>query len=155
MTKSTTGHCIFLGSNPVSWSSKKQHVVSRSSAEAEYRSFATVVAEITWLKSLLTELHFPITKPPTVFCDNLSAVMLVANPILHSRTKHFELDLYFVREKIQQKELFVHHIPSAEQTADILTKPVTHSIFETYKAKLKVLDCTPLSLHRGVKGITN
>lgn len=94
--KSTTGYCVYLGSNLISWASKKQVVVSRSSTEAEYHSLAAVTAELTWLQSLLTELRFPLSAPPRVYCDNLSAVLLAANPILHSRTKHFELDLYFV-----------------------------------------------------------
>ena len=69
----------------------------------------SVVVEITWLRSLLSELQCPLVKPPLVWCDNLSTVLLSANPVLHARTKHIELDLYFVREKVIQKEVEVHH----------------------------------------------
>lgn len=123
-SESTFGYCVYLGSNLVTWSSKKQHVVSRSNTEAEYRSLAAVSAEISWLKSLLQELQVPQSPIQTVFCDNLGAVLLVANHVLHSLTKHFELDLYFVCDKVQEKQLIVQHIPSFEQTADVLTKPI-------------------------------
>lgn len=58
------------------------------------------MAEIAWVRSLLSELAILITKAPSVYCDNISTVLLSANPILHSRTKHIELDLHFVREKV-------------------------------------------------------
>ncbi|RVW84060.1 Retrovirus-related Pol polyprotein from transposon RE1 [Vitis vinifera] len=99
------GHCVFLGPNLISWQSKKQHTVSRSSIEAEYRSLAGLVAEITWLRSLLSELQLLRAKPPLVWCDNLSTVLLSANPVLHARTKQIEFNLYFVREKIIRKEI--------------------------------------------------
>ena len=90
--KSTSGACIFLGPNLISWWARKQTLVARSSAEAEYRSLAQVSAEIIWIQSLLKELQVK-SKVPHIFCDNLSAVSLVHNPVLHSRTKHMELDI--------------------------------------------------------------
>lgn len=91
---------ISLGANLVSWSSKKQHTISRSSTEAEYRSLVNVTAELSWIVSLLGELKAKSEKVPVVCCDNLSTVQLAANPVLHAQTKHVELDLYFVREKV-------------------------------------------------------
>ena len=96
--RSTSEYCVFLGANLVSWSSKKQHTISRSSTEAEYRSLANVTAELSWIVSLLGELKAKSEKVPVVCCDNLSTVQLAANPVLHAQTKHVELDLYFVRE---------------------------------------------------------
>lgn len=78
----TSGYCVYLGRNLVSWQSKKQHAVSRSSTEAKYRSLAQVVAELSRLTSLLGELKVAIPKVPVVWCDNLSTVQLAANPIL-------------------------------------------------------------------------
>nr|KYP76375.1 Retrovirus-related Pol polyprotein from transposon TNT 1-94 [Cajanus cajan] len=151
--KSTTGFCVFLGCNPVSWSSRKQQAVSRSTTEAEYRSLAAVTAEITWLKNLLHELRVPNIRTPKIYCDNLSAVLLAANPILHSKTKHFELDLYFVRDKVQKREISVQHIPSLEQTADIFTKPLTYPSFSSCMYKLRLHFCSPISLRGSVKAI--
>lgn len=119
-----------MGSNLVCWSSKKQSVVSRSSTEAEYRCLVVVSTEISWLQSMLHELHILLPSVPTIYYDNLGAVLLAANPILHSRKKHFELDLYFVHDKVHQKQLSVRHIPLSEQTADVLTKAVPLSIFQ-------------------------
>ena len=127
--RSTTGFCMFLGGNIISWMSKKQASVSHSSTEAEYRSLAATVAEITWLKSLISELRVPLTQAPIIYCDNLSTVMMTANPILHHRSKHFELDLHFVRENVARKLVYVCHIPSHEQTADVLTKSISSSRF--------------------------
>lgn len=99
----------------VHWQSKRQHVVSRSSTKAEYRSLAPLVAELTLISSVLSGLKFPLSRSQMVWCDNLSTVMLFENTIQHAETKHVELDLYFVQEKVLQGHLVVKHIPSADQ----------------------------------------
>jgi len=141
--RSTSGACIFLGPNLISWWAKKQTLVARSSAEAEYRSLAQASAEILWLQSLLQELKVPI-QVPHIYCDNLSTVSLAHNPVLHSRTKHMELDIFFVREKVISKDLVVSHVPAQYQWADILTKPLSTSKFLELRDKLRVTD--PISL---------
>ena len=123
--KSTSGFCIYLRANLVSWSSKKQTIVSRSSVEAKFHSLAATIANLSWIQSLLLKLRQPCPTPLSVFCDNISIVLLAANPVLHNRTKHFELDLYFVRDKVIQKKVFVSHIPAIDQIAYILTKPIS------------------------------
>jgi hypothetical protein len=94
-------------------------------------------AELLWIQSLLTELHVPF-HPPTLLCDNLSAVALSHNPILHNRTKHIELDLHFVRERVLTKQLTVLHVPASDQLADPLTKAWAPSNYATIRTKLKV-----------------
>ena len=103
--KSTSSYAVFLGDNLISWSSKRQTAVSRSSAEAEYRAVANAVAEVSWLRQLLAELHAPVSRAALVYCDNISTVYMSANPVQHQRTKHVEIDLHFVRERVLQ-ELF-------------------------------------------------
>ncbi|BBG99703.1 Far-red impaired responsive family protein, partial [Prunus dulcis] len=98
--RSTTGYLIYLGNNLISWCSKKQPTVSRSSTESEYRSLAHACAETTWLSYLLVELGVHLQFPITLHCDNLSATYLAANPVFHARTRHIELDYHFVREKV-------------------------------------------------------
>ncbi|GJZ94306.1 ribonuclease H-like domain-containing protein [Tanacetum coccineum] len=94
---STSGYCVFMGDNLLSWSSKRQHTLSRSSVEAEYRGVSNAVAEMTWLRNLLCELHTALLSATIVYCDNVSAIYLNANPVQHQRTKHIEIDIYFVR----------------------------------------------------------
>jgi hypothetical protein len=96
----------------VSWSSKRQPVVSRSSAEVEYRAVANGVAEAAWLRQLLAELHSTLSRSTLVYCDNVSAVYLSTNPVQHQRTKHVEIDLHFVRDRVAVGDVRVLHVPT-------------------------------------------
>lgn len=136
--RSTSGFCIYLGENLISWSAKKQPVVARSTIEAEFRSLALAMIETMWLQTLLAELRLPLQTKPQVYCDNMSTVLLTRNPILHNRTKHLELDLYFVREKVLEGQISVFHIASLHQRADIFTKPLSFSRFAFLRDKLRV-----------------
>ena len=93
---STTGITVFLGNNPVTWVSKKQHTVSRSSTEAEYRALASGAAELAWIRQVLCDLGVVLPHAPTIWCDNTSAIALASNPVFHSRTKHIKVDYHFV-----------------------------------------------------------
>lgn len=122
--RSTSGYLCYLGTNLISWCSKKQPTIARSSAESEYRSLSHASAETTWLAYLLYELGARIQFPILLHCDNLSATYMASNPVFHARTKHIELDYHFVREKVAFGSHRVCFIPSIDQPADLLTKPL-------------------------------
>ncbi|XP_076891316.1 uncharacterized protein LOC143542661 [Bidens hawaiensis] len=120
--RSMTGYCVFLGSSLISWKSKKQDTVSRSSAEAEYRAMCSVLGEIIWLKNVLGELGVSVKLPIEICCDNDAAILIAASPVFHERTKHFEVDLFYLREKIAKGVVKTVGVKSENQLADILIK---------------------------------
>ncbi|CAH9071119.1 unnamed protein product [Cuscuta europaea] len=136
--RSTSGYCVFMGDNLISWSSKRQTTISRSSAEAEYRGVANVVAELCWLRNLLTELRHPISKASLVYCDNVSAIYMSQNPVQHQRTKHIEMDIHFVRERVALGHVRILHVPSRFQYADVFTKGLPRILFEEFRSNLNV-----------------
>jgi hypothetical protein len=152
--RSTTSYCIYLGANCISWASKKQATVSRSSAEAEYRAMASATAELTWLTYLMRDLGISPSTTPTLFCDNTSALHMTVNPVFHARTKHIELDFHFVREKVAAGAITTRYIPSQSQIADIFTKAVSKDTFHKFRLKLGVLPPPPSSLRGTDKNIS-
>ena len=136
--KSTSGYAVVLGDNLVSWSLKRQNTVSRSSAEAEYRAVANAVAEASWLRQLLQELHAPLRRAVLVYCDNISTVYMSSNPVQHQRTKHIKIDLHFVREKVALGAVRVLNVPTSSQYADIFTKGLPSSVFTEFRSSLNV-----------------
>jgi len=90
-----------------------------------------------------------------IYLDNIGAVLLYANIVLHSKIKHFELDLYFVRDVNQQKHLHLSHILTLFQVADILMKSLTRTSFQTFKDKLMVIQNPIISLSGDIKGFNN
>ncbi|GJV79297.1 ribonuclease H-like domain-containing protein [Tanacetum coccineum] len=136
--RSTSGYCVFLSDNLLSWSVKRQVTLSRSSAEAEYRGVANVVAETAWIYNLICELHTPLFTATLVYCDNVSAVYMSANPVQHQRKKHIEIDIHFVHDFVASGQVRVLHVPSRFQYADIFTKGLPTALFFEFCSSLNV-----------------
>ncbi|GJY97832.1 ribonuclease H-like domain-containing protein [Tanacetum coccineum] len=111
---------------------------STRGTEAEYRGVANVVAETAWLHNLLHELHSPLSTATLVYCDNISAVYMSANPVQHQRTKHIEIDIHFVRDIVTAGQIRVLHVPSRYQYVDIFTKGLPSALFEEFRSCLSV-----------------
>lgn len=142
--RSTSGFCVMLGHSPVSWKSKRQTVVARSSAEAEYRSMALTICEVMWLHQLLKDLGLTHLESTPLFCDNQAAISISANPVHHDKTKHVDIDYHFIREKVANGVVSPTYIPSSKQLADVLTKQLSCSQHEQLLSKLGVVS-SPLT----------
>ncbi|KAI5344539.1 hypothetical protein L3X38_012416 [Prunus dulcis] len=120
--RSTSGWCVFLGSNLISWSAKKQPTVSRSSTESEYRGIAMTAAELVYIAKLFKDIGFQLPSAPLLWCDNQSALHLAYNPVFSARTKHVEVDYHFIRELVQHGILHLRFVDTTNQLTDIFTK---------------------------------
>lgn len=140
---STNAYIVYLGKHPISWSSKKQNGIVRSSTEDEYRSVANTSAELRWVCALLVELGINIKGPPVIYCDNVGATHLCANPVFNSRMKHLALDYHFIRNQVTAGALRVAHVSSKDQLADALTKPLSRAPFIYFSFKIGVAKAPP------------
>uniref|UniRef100_A0A2N9FLQ8 Reverse transcriptase Ty1/copia-type domain-containing protein n=1 Tax=Fagus sylvatica TaxID=28930 RepID=A0A2N9FLQ8_FAGSY len=141
--RSTTGYCFLLGDSLISWRSKKQSVVARSSTEAEYRALADTTAELLWLRWLLQDLGIDCSTAVPIHCDNRSAIQIAHNDVFHERTKHIEIDCHFVRHHLLQDTLQLRSMSSQDQLADIFTKPMPPGRFRDLISKLKLVSVHP------------
>ncbi|KAM7513703.1 hypothetical protein LguiA_003286 [Lonicera macranthoides] len=141
--RSITGYCFFLGDSLLTWRSKKQSVVSRSSTEAEYRALADTSQELIWLRRLLDELGAPQDSATTLYCDNRSAIQISHNDVFHERTKHIEIDCHFIRQHIRNLYIRLMPVSSDDQPADLFTKAHQPSRFQALISKLQLVSHLP------------
>ncbi|CAN6583524.1 unnamed protein product [Malus baccata var. baccata] len=128
--KSTAGFCTFVGGNLVTWKTKKQIVIARFSAEAEYRAMAATTCELIWLKGLLSELGFTSMTHMSLYCDNQAAMHIASNPVFHERTKHIEVDCHYIRAQVQSKVIDTEFKRSHDQLVDLFTKALDSTQFQ-------------------------
>lgn len=129
--KSTTSYCSFVWGNMVTWKSRKQSVVTRSSAEAEFRAMSQGICEGIWLNQMLDEIGIPINYTMRILFDNKSVISIAKNPVHHDKTKHVEIGQHFIKEKIDHNMIVADHVTSCRQTAEILNKAMPRNTSES------------------------
>lgn len=138
--QSVTGYCIFLGTSLLTWKSKKQVAVSRSSTEVELQALATTTSEIVWLHWLLADFGVSCDVSTPLLCDNTGAIQIANDPVKHELTKHIGVDASFTRSHCQQSTIALHYVPSELQVADFFTKAQTREHHRLHLLKLNVID---------------
>lgn len=146
--KSTTGFVVKLGEATIAWNSQRQKVVALSTTEAEYLASCQAVKEIVWIQSILKNIMRLEEVTTTLYMDCQSAIRLIKNPEYHKRTKHIDVKYHFIREKFNLGIFNLEHVGSADQQADILTKPLTRSSFNKLRQLLFVVDTGDLGDRR-------
>eukprot|EP00253_Pinus_taeda_P028408 PITA_28408 len=140
--KGTSGGAFFMGSRLVSWFNKKQNSITLSTAEAEYVAAASCYTQLIWMMQTLQDFQITCNPPISIFCDNTSAISISKNPVMHSKTKHIPIKYHFLREQVLEQKVKLEYVPSKEQFADILTKPLPRKTFEYLRQKLGVADAS-------------
>ena len=137
--KSTSGYVFMLGSGAVSWSSKKQPIVTLSTTEAEFVAATACACQAIWLRKILEELHFKQVGATTVYSDSSSAIKLSKNPVLHGRSKHIDVKFHFLRDLTKEGVIDLIHCRSEDQVADIFTKSLKLAAFQKLRKLLGVV----------------
>ncbi|KAD4585779.1 hypothetical protein E3N88_23380 [Mikania micrantha] len=136
--KSTSGGCQFLGDRHISWHCKKQHTVSTSTAEAEYVAASTCCSQVIWIQTQLLDYGLEFLNSP-VFCDNDAAIQICKNPVQHSKTKHIDIKVHFIRDCFDRNLIHLEKIDTSVNTADLFTKAIDRSRFNVLTELLKML----------------
>lgn len=138
--RSTSGYCFSMSSTAVSWCSKKQSTIALSRTEAEYMAATMAAQECIWLKCLMRDILSKVDYAVPIYCDNESAIKLASNPVFHRRTKHIDVHYHFIREKVLNQEIELKGVHTTDQIADIFTKALAKSKFESFRTALGVID---------------
>ena len=144
--RSTSGYLVSINGTPVSWSSKKQSgSPALSSTEAEYVSLTRLCQEVLWLRQLLSDLGHPQSSPTTLYGDNQGALKTACNPTSRHSMKHVDVKHHFIRHAADTNLVSLQHVPTADNPADILTKSLGTTKYQTLKAVVGVIS-NPLSI---------
>ena len=122
--RSTLGYIFMMVGGPVSWSSKHQQMVALSTMEAEYMAMMHHSQQALWMHNFLLEIGLEQSLPAILHVDNNSSIALAQSTQGHSRAKHIDIRHHYIRERVQEGDIDVRHIPSSENLADICTKPL-------------------------------
>jgi hypothetical protein len=133
---STNGYIFYLGTTPISWSSKKQDEVAMSSSESEYVAMAEAAKEGIWIQNLLRELNLMENVQLELFCDNQSSMKMARNPVEHHKTKHMNIRHHYIQNQVLKGEVNLIYTPTGEQVADIFTKALGCTKFEYFRSAL-------------------
>jgi hypothetical protein len=142
--RSTTGVLFFLGNNPVTWLSRKQTTVAKSSCEVGYMVSVAMAAQATWLRRLLEEMTCISVPRPIIRMDNTTAIALAKNPILHDRSKHIDIKFHYTRECVEHGDIELEHIGTNEELADTLTKALGAKCFHELQKKIGVVQVSTI-----------
>ena len=128
-----------MGPRLVSWFIKKQKSIALSIAEAEYVAAASCCTQLLWMMQTLQDFQIKFTPPLSIMCDNTSAISILKNHVMNSKTKHIPIKYHFLREQVLEQKVKLEYVPSKEQVANIFTKPLPREAFEYLRQKLGVV----------------
>lgn len=143
--KSTSGYVFMLGSGAVAWSSRKQHIVTLSTAEAEFVAAAACASQAVWMRRILEKLSLEESECTTILCDNNSTIKLSKNPVLHGRSKHIDVRFHFLRDLTRDGVVELAYCGTQDQLADVMTKPLTLDAFQRFRSQLGVCQVPELN----------
>ena len=131
------GHVILVHGGPVTWTSKTQQLTSTSSTESEYRALSSSVKDAIWMQQILTCFDV-VLRPFPLKSDNMGAIKAAKNHTTTKHTKHIELHVQFLRERVQRGEVDITHIPGTDNPADLFTKPLQRCKLEEFRTRMGV-----------------
>jgi hypothetical protein len=143
--RSTSGYVFMIGSGAVSWSSKKQPVVTLSTTEAEYIAAALCACQCIWLKRILRKIGVEQDEGTIIQCDSSSAIQLAKNPVFHGKSKHIHVRFHFLRDLVNEGVVELKYCNSQEQVADLMTKPLKLEQFEKLRGMLGMVSVSELN----------